>query len=484
MIGKTLDGKYEIVRAIGEGGMGAVYEAVHVGVGRRVAVKVISADDLAKKESQVARFHREAKLAGGIETRHICQVFDTGTDEEGHPYMVMELMRGRDVSEQLKLSGPLAPEAALAVIVQACRGLQKAHDAGVIHRDIKPANLFLCEEEDGEITVKVLDFGIAKIRDDLVPDKGAYPTLTRTGALIGSPLYMSPEQARGKQDIDHRSDIYSLGVVLYRMLSGRAPFEDIDAFGDLLMSIGTEPPPPLQKFAPWAEASVAQLAHHALMTRREDRHQTATELMAASEALLPSGFRLRKDHLKALDAEVRDRVAHAAVIEDLRALSATQNALSNTRTDEPPTRRVVTSGKSGLFVGVAVGLVAAATTYLFVLSDRSEPAAPDPAAAAAVSPVAAPSSTTTAGSATASALATTAGSPTASALATAAGSPTASALATTASAAATPVASETATPTPSVASPPVVQPPRYMPPPTLPPPPPPPAGTDPFGGRK
>jgi serine/threonine-protein kinase len=173
VIGKILAGKYEILRSLGEGGMGAVYEAQHVGVGRRVAVKVILAENLDKKQTQVARFEREAKLAGGIETRHICQVLDTGTDDDGHPYMVMELMRGRDVGDQLKAHGPLLPHAALAVVVQACRGLQKAHDAGIIHRDIKPANLFLCEEEDGDVTVKVLDFGIAKIREDALPAQGS-----------------------------------------------------------------------------------------------------------------------------------------------------------------------------------------------------------------------------------------------------------------------------------------------------------------------
>lgn len=371
MIGKVLDSKYEILSLLGEGGMGAVYEALHVGVGRRVAVKVLLAEDLSKKATHIARFQREARLVGGLETRHICQVLDTGSDEDGHPYMVMELMRGRDVAAQLKASGPLHPQAALAIVVQACRGLQRAHEAGVIHRDIKPANLFLCEEEDGDITVKVLDFGIAKMHDGAVPASGSDPTLTRTGALLGSPLYMSPEQARGKDDIDVRSDLFSLGVVLYRMLSGRAPFQDIDAFGELLMAICTESAPPLQKFAPWVEPEVVALTHRALAIPRDARFQSASEFLTAAESRLPAGFRLRREHLAPLEEEVRKRVAvaidDASPTEDTRQLGSTHSALANTHPDTLDSTPSKPRSRGAVVLGAGLGFLAVLGGGFFAL---------------------------------------------------------------------------------------------------------------------
>lgn len=387
MIGETLGGKYEIVRPIGEGGMGAVYEAVNLGVGRRVAVKLINADNLAEKATHVARFHREAKLAGGIETRHICQVYDTGEDERGRPYMVMELMRGSDVADKLKETGPFSPDVALAVIVQACRGLQKAHDAGIIHRDIKPANLFLHEEEDGEITVKLLDFGIAKVRGDLLPSEGSDTALTRTGALMGSPLYMSPEQARGKGDIDFRTDLFSLGVVLYRMLCGRAPFQDIDAFGDLLMSICTEPSPPLQRFAPWVDAAVTEVAHRALLIPREARYQTATDMMAAADALVPPGFRLRKEHFVPLGAEARNRIAPLADGDTRLALSATQHAVANTQADDEVVAPSAGRGRRYLFLGTAAVLLAVGGGFFVVNRTGEVQKSPPSLGSASVDPV-------------------------------------------------------------------------------------------------
>ena len=291
MIGETLDGRYEILRKMGGGGMGVVYEARHKGTGRRVAVKLITGD-YAKNPSVVARFHIEAKASGAIETQHIAQVLDTGVDPASSlPYLVMEYLTGEDLAQALARSGALPPEVALRVAAQACIGLQKAHEARVVHRDIKPANLFLAKRDDGDLIVKLLDFGIAKIKVERAQQLEA-SGLTRTGNVLGSPLYMSPEQARGHKDIDHRTDLWSLGIVLYQMLCGRRPHEDIEALGELIIAICSEPPRPVQDFAPWVPPEIAAIVHGALLFDPAQRYQTAVEMLDAMRPLLPGGWGL------------------------------------------------------------------------------------------------------------------------------------------------------------------------------------------------
>jgi len=241
MIGSTLDGKYRIIRQLGAGAMGAVYEAEHTGTGRKVAVKVITGQ-LAQDPGLVSRFQREARAAGAIDTKHITQVLDTGIDRDSElPFMVMEFLSGQDLQQFLKKSGPIAPDLALRIVAQSCLGLQKAHEAGVVHRDIKPANLFLARS-DGEVIVKVLDFGIAKVQMDQAQETES-ACLTRTGNMLGSPLYMSPEQARGSKNIDHRADLWSLGAALY---SAAARFR-----GDLVQSPRRRAAPSVVRH-PWA----------------------------------------------------------------------------------------------------------------------------------------------------------------------------------------------------------------------------------------
>ncbi|MCC6558061.1 MAG: serine/threonine protein kinase, partial [Polyangiaceae bacterium] len=257
MIGRTLDDRYAIVRLLGAGGMGAVYEARHTGTGRRVAVKVILGQTLA--EAQVARFQREARAVGAVESEHIAQVYDTGFDRaSGVPYMVMEFLEGEDVQALLERLGPLPVDLSLRIALQACFGLERAHQAGVIHRDIKPANIFLARKQGGERVAKLLDFGVAKVADAGPADSG----LTRTGAMLGSPYYMSPEQARNSGVADARSDLWSLGVSLYQCLTGRRPHEvENQGLGDLILSICTTPARWIQEISPWVPPEVAQVVH-------------------------------------------------------------------------------------------------------------------------------------------------------------------------------------------------------------------------------
>ncbi len=301
---RVLDGKYQLVRQLGAGGMGAVYEGLHLGTMRRVAVKVIASAAMEANAEVLARFRREAMATGAIESQHIAHVLDTGTDgETGRPYMVMEFLAGQDVEETLGRLHQLTPDLALRIVAQACIGLKKAHEQGVVHRDIKPANLFLAQRDGGERVVKLVDFGIAKLRRDKLaasPDRST----TRPGVMLGSPLYMSPEQALGKS-VDHRTDLWSLGVVLYELLTGAPPHEETRTVGALIMAICQEPPKLVQDVAPWVSQDVARIVHRALALDMQARFSTANEMYADLCRLLPDGHRIDESMLAALSSEAR-----------------------------------------------------------------------------------------------------------------------------------------------------------------------------------
>ena len=301
MIGTILDDKYEISGLIGEGGMGSVWEAKHTATGRRCAVKVIISEELTQNQQVVSRFQREARAAGAIDTQYITQVLDAGVDRHtGHPFLVMEYMDGEDLHHLLKRLEPVSPDLALRVIAQACLGLQKAHEETVVHRDIKPHNLFLAKRDAGEVVIKILDFGIAKVKmEEQQSTESA--GLTKEGSLLGSPLYVSPEQARGKKEIDHRTDIWSLGAVLYQMLAGRTPYQHATALGELILMICTEPPPPIQDHAGWVAPEIAEIVHHCLQFEQADRYQTAQELFEAIRPHLPYGWTIHEDMLVSLE---------------------------------------------------------------------------------------------------------------------------------------------------------------------------------------
>jgi eukaryotic-like serine/threonine-protein kinase len=309
VIGSIIDGKYEIKSLLGQGGMGSVYEAAHTSTGRRCAVKVISSEGLTRDANIVSRFQREARAAGAIDTQYIAQVLDAGVDRDsGFPFLVIEYLDGEDLQHLLKRVGPLSPDLVMRMAAQACLGLQKAHDASVVHRDIKPANLFLTHRDAGEIIVKILDFGIAKVKmDEANSTEGS--ELTRTGNLLGSPMYMSPEQARGQRGIDHRTDLYSLGAVMYQALSGKTPFGHATALGELILFVCSEPPPALQEYAPWIAPEVAALVHRCLAKSPAERFQTAHEMFQALQALLPGGWAVHQDMLVSLHDSQRLEVA-------------------------------------------------------------------------------------------------------------------------------------------------------------------------------
>jgi hypothetical protein len=284
---RVIDSRYEIVRTLGKGGMGVVHEARHLTTGRKVALKEILT---ITEKNAVERFQREARATGAIETRHVAPILDAGLDPKtDHPYLVMELLQGDDLAQRLAKFGTLGEDVALRVVAQAATGLKHAHAAGVIHRDIKPANLFLAKRDD-ELVVTLLDFGVARVRDELRPPDQR--TLTATGAMLGTPLYMSPEQVVGSKKLDHRADLWSLGVVLYEALAGVTPYDDAETLGALLVMICREPARPVRELAPHVSEMAETVVTRALAIDPDDRYQTADELLDAIDTLLPYGDRL------------------------------------------------------------------------------------------------------------------------------------------------------------------------------------------------
>jgi len=232
-------GKYRLTRLLGRGGMGAVWEGTHTSLGTRVAVKFIDAEYAESPEAR-SRFENEARAAAKLRSKHVVEVYDHGVSEDARPFIVMEFLQGEPLDKRLDRFGRLPAKDTAHIIMQVCRALTKAHAAGVVHRDLKPENVFLVwDDEEGTDVVKVVDFGIAKFTDASL---GASSSSTRTGSVLGTPHYMSPEQARGLRNVDYRSDLWSVAVIAYRCIVGTLPF-DGEAVGDLLVKLCTAPIP-------------------------------------------------------------------------------------------------------------------------------------------------------------------------------------------------------------------------------------------------
>ncbi|RYE82619.1 MAG: serine/threonine protein kinase, partial [Myxococcales bacterium] len=238
--GEVLAGKYQVERVLGVGGMGVVVAAKHLQLDQKVALKFLLPEALSNQDA-VLRFEREARAAVKIQSEHVARVVDVGKLENGAPYMVMEYLTGNDLAEVMKVRGPMPFEEAVDWLLQASEAMAEAHSHGIIHRDLKPKNLFVIRRPDGTSSLKVLDFGISK---SMAPGSGDAAGLTNTTAVMGSPLYMSPEQLRSSRDVDARTDIWALGVILYELLAAHPPFT-ADTMPQLCMAIVSDPPPPL-----------------------------------------------------------------------------------------------------------------------------------------------------------------------------------------------------------------------------------------------
>ena len=275
-IGATIGGKFRLERLIGEGGMGAVYEATHVVTGKRVALKWLTTPGTSSEAVQ--RFLREAQAAARVDHPNVVDVYDIGTEGDGH-FLVMELLRGEALSD-LIARGPIPHDRVVRMLVPAVRALAAAHRQAVVHRDLKPDNIFLCyTDDDVFIGPKLLDFGISKITDDFAP------SLTASGTTMGTPYYMSPEQIRHQNTSDPRTDIYSFGVILYETLTGRVPFEG-ESYGAIAIEVATGAVIPPSRIRPSIPKELDAIVLKAMARKPDDRYASAAELATALAAFV------------------------------------------------------------------------------------------------------------------------------------------------------------------------------------------------------
>jgi len=345
LAGQEVGGRYRLIRRIGKGGMGVVYEAEHLGLDKRVAIKFLLdrfADDL----EVVERFHREARTASRIGQENIIDVTDVGHGADGRPYIVMELLAGGDLATVLSASGPMPAPRAVHVIRQVLRGLGAAHGKGIVHRDMKPENVHLIERGGDPDFVKIMDFGISKV----IAASDSKVRLTATGAVIGTPIYMAPEQALAQTELDQRVDLYAVGVMLYELLAGRPPFLSTSYLGLVTQHINTAPPN-LAQFRPDLPRPLIAAVHRALEKDPAKRFQSAVEFTRA----LPATPALRE-----LDvAETVGDSSRIEVTDEARAAAAARTPGLET----PPARRqrrlawIVAAAVVVVAAGVAVAVV-------------------------------------------------------------------------------------------------------------------------------
>lgn len=290
MIGVRVLGGYTITRLLGEGGMGAVYAADHPELNKSVAVKILH-PRFTQSPSIAERFLAEARAASALDHPNIIDVIDASTLEDGRYYIALEFLRGKTVGEYCKeRGGRIQFDQALRILGQTCCGLAAAHFRGIVHRDLKPANLFIAPTELNPLFTKVLDFGIAKLSDPAL----AGGIETGTNAVAGTPAYMSPEQARGMRDVDHRSDIYSLGVIAYRMITGRLPYK-ADSPGELVYQQAMSPPPDPESLRQDLPPAWASLIKSSMLSSPHNRPHGADEFALRLAQGLPDGMAILRE---------------------------------------------------------------------------------------------------------------------------------------------------------------------------------------------
>jgi serine/threonine protein kinase len=279
LVGTVLDGKFRIQKALASGASGDVYEAVHLGLGSLVAVKVLRPGVPETAHIRRKRFVREARVAARIQSDHVVRVFDIVAPESGPIYIVMELLSGETLAERVKRVGAMSPAEAVGYMIQAARPLAQMHDEGIVHRDVKPSNVFLARDADGRERIKLLDFGVAAFQQ---PVRGE-SSITLTDAIVGTPRYMAPEQVRASKEIDARADVWALGVTLYELLAGSPPFDGQTVLA-VLNQIEQQEPRLLAERQPGVSIELASVVHRCLA---KDPARRPADARALGEALAP-----------------------------------------------------------------------------------------------------------------------------------------------------------------------------------------------------
>jgi tRNA A-37 threonylcarbamoyl transferase component Bud32 len=276
LVGRVLDERYRICRTIGRGGMGVVYEAQHLHIGRKVAIKTMAAHSFS--DAAVERFRREARAPASVGSSHIVDVLDMGQLDAGSLYIVLEHLDGVDLGFAVASERRMAPRRGIAIVSQLCDALSAVHAAGIVHRDLKPENIFLISRDGQRDFVKVLDFGVCKFQP---PDEAR---LTASGDRVGTPQFMAPEQIEGRREIDHRTDIFALGAILHFVLTGRPPF-DAESLPKLFLKICNDPTPSARAFEPLLPVELDSIIRKALQKEPLDRFSSCLELKNALAAL-------------------------------------------------------------------------------------------------------------------------------------------------------------------------------------------------------
>jgi serine/threonine-protein kinase len=381
--GDILAGKYRVERVLGVGGMGVVVAAHHIQLDEKVALEFLLPEALGNAEA-VARFAREARAAVKIKSEHVARVTDVRTLPNGAPYMVMEYLQGGDLDGWLKERGPLPVGQAVEFVLQACVAVADAHALGIIHRDLKPANLFCVRRSDGLLSIKVLDFGISKMTD--VSGGGPAMAMTKTSAMMGTPLYMSPEQMRSSKDVGAQTDIWALGAILFELMAGRPAFL-ADSVMELAIKVNSDPTPAIRSFRPDVPEGLEAIICKCL---EKDPRQRYGNVAILALALLPFGPHRAKGSVERISgiiqaAGLSTSALAAPVSPPVRQVDATQASAGTL----PPVGRTTLGSKTGktraLMAAVAGALLVAAVVGSMFALQRA-PAQKDASQAAAAPP--------------------------------------------------------------------------------------------------